>query len=101
MFIHYEVTLVRPRRGQSLTSRPRPVPPPATHDWEKLVTAVQNHIGSLNWGYRVQLREKRVTYLNAYAQFVDEHTLKVTATCLSYNRRAMKVSSWNVLPGFT
>ncbi|XP_043219555.1 thioredoxin reductase 1, cytoplasmic-like [Amphibalanus amphitrite] len=47
-----------------------------THDWEKLVTAVQSHIGSLNWGYRVQLREKRVTYLNAYAQFVDEHTLK-------------------------
>ena len=52
-------------------------PPAATHDWEKLVTAVQDHIGSLNWGYRVQLREKRVTYLNAYATFVDDHTLKV------------------------
>ena len=29
-------------------------------DWEKLVTAVQDHIGSLNWGYRVALREKSV-----------------------------------------
>ena len=56
--------------------------PTATHDWEKLVSGVQSHIGSLNWGYRVQLREKRVTYLNAYAQFVDEHTLKVTDAAL-------------------
>jgi len=48
------------------------------HSWEAMVSAVQNHIGSLNWGYKVQLREKSVTYLNAYAEFVDEHTLKTT-----------------------
>jgi thioredoxin reductase (NADPH) len=30
------------------------------HDWTKMVTAVQDHIGSLNWGYRVQLRDKKV-----------------------------------------
>lgn len=30
------------------------------HKWDKLVEAVQNHIGSLNWGYRVSLREKSV-----------------------------------------
>ena len=48
------------------------------------MTGVQSHIGSLNWGYRVQLREKRVPYLNAYAQFVDEHTLKVKR--LMYSR---------------
>uniref|UniRef100_A0A8C4MT49 Thioredoxin reductase 1, cytoplasmic n=1 Tax=Equus asinus TaxID=9793 RepID=A0A8C4MT49_EQUAS len=34
------------------------------HDWEKMTEAVQNHIGSLNWGYRVALREKKVTYEN-------------------------------------
>lgn len=42
-----------------------------------MVEGIQNHIGSLNWGYRVALREKKVDYLNAYATFVDEHTLKV------------------------
>ena len=41
-----------------------------------MVQAVQDHIGSLNWGYRVSLREKSVTYLNEYATFVDDHTLK-------------------------
>ncbi|KAF6119606.1 hypothetical protein HJG60_010080 [Phyllostomus discolor] len=43
------------------------------HDWEKMTEAVQSHIGSLNWGYRVALREKKVTYENAYGQFVGPH----------------------------
>ena len=30
------------------------------HDWTKMVEAIQDHVGSLNWGYRVQLREKKV-----------------------------------------
>lgn len=47
-----------------------------THDWNKMVEGIQNHIGSLNWGYRVALRDKKVDYLNAYATFVDDHTLK-------------------------
>lgn len=42
----------------------------------------KDYIGSLNWGYRVQLRDKKVDYHNAYAEFVDEHTVKVrTTTC--------------------
>uniref|UniRef100_H2YTP1 Thioredoxin reductase 1, cytoplasmic n=1 Tax=Ciona savignyi TaxID=51511 RepID=H2YTP1_CIOSA len=45
--------------------------------WTSLVEMVQNHIGSLNWGYRVQLREKKVTYVNAYAKFEDQHTITV------------------------
>ena len=48
------------------------------HDWAAMVTEIQNHIGGLNWGYRVALREKQVTYLNAYAEFMDKNTLKVT-----------------------
>uniref|UniRef100_H2YTP2 Thioredoxin reductase 1, cytoplasmic n=1 Tax=Ciona savignyi TaxID=51511 RepID=H2YTP2_CIOSA len=46
--------------------------------WTSLVEMVQNHIGSLNWGYRVQLREKKVTYVNAYAKFEDQHTITET-----------------------
>lgn len=45
------------------------------HEWSSLVEAVQNHIGSLNWGYRVQLRDKKVDYINAFAKFTDPHTL--------------------------
>ncbi|XP_036093272.1 thioredoxin reductase 1, cytoplasmic isoform X1 [Rousettus aegyptiacus] len=48
------------------------------HDWDKMTEAVQNHIGSLNWGYRVALREKKVTYENAYGQFVGPHRIKAT-----------------------
>jgi len=46
------------------------------HDWAAMVTEVQNHIGGLNWGYRVALREQSVDYLNEYATFVDANTLK-------------------------
>merc|ERR1712128_234558 len=48
------------------------------HNWAKMVEEIQNHIGGLNWSYRVALREKEVTYLDEYAEFVDEHTLKTT-----------------------
>lgn len=47
------------------------------HNWETMTTAIQNHIGSLNWAYRVQLREKSVKYYNAFAIFEDEHTVKL------------------------
>lgn len=42
-----------------------------------MTESVQNYIGSLNWGYRVALREKKVTYENAYGEFVGPHTVKV------------------------
>lgn len=48
------------------------------HNWTNMVNEVQNYVKSLNFGYRKVLREKTVTYLNAYAQFVDAHTVKVS-----------------------
>lgn len=48
------------------------------HSWSTLRDAVQAHIGSLNWGYRVALRDKDVTYFNGFAEFVDPHTIKVS-----------------------
>lgn len=48
------------------------------HDWETLRTAVQDHIGSLNWGYRVALRDEKVEYLNAMGSFVDASTVATT-----------------------
>ncbi|XP_038054718.1 thioredoxin reductase 2, mitochondrial-like isoform X2 [Patiria miniata] len=52
------------------------VPTDINHSWEEMVEAVQNHVRSLNWGHRVQLKDKRVEYLNAKGTFVDEHTVK-------------------------
>lgn len=51
-------------------------PETVQHNWQTLKTAVQDHIGSLNWNYRVQLRDKSVTYINGFAEFVDPHTVK-------------------------
>jgi hypothetical protein len=33
------------------------------HDWTKMVTSIQDHIGSLNFGYRTALRDNNVTYM--------------------------------------
>jgi pyruvate/2-oxoglutarate dehydrogenase complex dihydrolipoamide dehydrogenase (E3) component len=42
-----------------------------------MVEGIQDHIGSLNWGYRVALRDKNVKYINALATLEDAHTIKV------------------------
>lgn len=47
-------------------------------DWKKLVRVVQNHIKSVNWVTRVDLRDKKVEYVNSIGSFVDPHTIKYT-----------------------
>ena len=46
--------------------------------WEVLSENIKNYIRSLNFKYRVRLREKEVTYINKLAKFVDEHTIEAT-----------------------
>uniref|UniRef100_A0A2K6MCW9 thioredoxin-disulfide reductase (NADPH) n=1 Tax=Rhinopithecus bieti TaxID=61621 RepID=A0A2K6MCW9_RHIBE len=48
------------------------------HKWETMTKAIQNHISSLNWGYRLSLREKAVAYVNSYGEFVEHHKIKAT-----------------------
>ena len=50
----------------------------ATHSWEKLRSAVQDHVSGLNFGYRVALREAGIDYKNALGTFVDAHTVECT-----------------------
>lgn len=55
--------------------------PPAEdikHSWEALREAVQNHIKSVNWVTRVELRDKKVEYINALGKFKDSHTIEAT-----------------------
>ena len=47
------------------------------HNWEAMVSTVQDHIASLNFGYRVQLRDKGVKYENALGRFVGPHELEL------------------------
>ncbi|XP_005990268.1 thioredoxin reductase 2, tandem duplicate 2 isoform X1 [Latimeria chalumnae] len=54
------------------------VPDTADHNWPVMVEAVQNYIKSLNWGYRVQLQDRKVKYLNLQGSFVDSHTVRGT-----------------------
>lgn len=54
-----------------------PDPTVSTH-WKVLKDNIQNYIRSLNFKYRVRLREKSVTYLNQLARFVDAHTIECT-----------------------
>jgi len=48
------------------------------HNWDTMKDNIQSHIGSLNWNYRVQLRDKKVEYINAFGEFIDAHRLLVT-----------------------
>ncbi|EFO96052.1 hypothetical protein CRE_26919 [Caenorhabditis remanei] len=48
------------------------------HQWGHLRDSVQDHIASLNWGYRVQLREKTVTYINSYGEFTGPFEISAT-----------------------
>ena len=46
------------------------------HNWGTMVQNIQDYIGGLNWGYKVELRDKNVKYLNAYGVIQDAHTVK-------------------------
>lgn len=48
------------------------------HSWDTLRDNVQDHIKGINFGYRVELREQGVTYLNKLGKFVGPNTLEVT-----------------------
>lgn len=48
------------------------------HNWDVMVRSVQDYIASLNWNYRVSLREAGVEYKNTYGTFVDAHTIECT-----------------------
>lgn len=57
-----------------------------SHNWEVMKTAVNNYISSLNWGYRVSLRDKNVNYVNSFAEFVEPHKVKVSVSWFDCSR---------------
>jgi len=47
---------------------------------------VKDHIGSLNFNHKVQLRSASVTYINSYAEFIEPHKIKVSITPHCHSR---------------
>ncbi|XP_065155960.1 thioredoxin reductase 2, mitochondrial isoform X1 [Atheta coriaria] len=45
------------------------------HNWETLRENVQNHIKSVNWVTRVELRDKKVEYINGLGAFKDANSV--------------------------
>lgn len=56
-----------------------PQPEGVQSDWTSLVEAVQNHVKSVNWVTRVDLRDKKVEYINAFGYFKDAHNVVAVA----------------------
>jgi len=53
-------------------------PAAMTHDWGKMKEEVQRYIKSLNFSYRVALRDADVKYINGLGEFEGLNALKVT-----------------------
>ncbi|XP_035436670.2 thioredoxin reductase 1, mitochondrial isoform X1 [Spodoptera frugiperda] len=47
-------------------------------NWGSLTESVQNHIKSVNWVTRVDLRDKKIEYINGLGEFKDSHTIIAT-----------------------
>ncbi|KAL7752685.1 class-I pyridine nucleotide-disulfide oxidoreductase-like protein [Sorochytrium milnesiophthora] len=48
------------------------------HSWHQMIEGVQKHIHNINSNYKVALKHERVEYINAYGEFVDPHTIRLS-----------------------
>lgn len=46
------------------------------HDWKTLRNNIQDHIKAINFGYRNKMSEFQIDYVNAFAQFQDDKSVK-------------------------
>jgi thioredoxin reductase (NADPH) len=72
--MHYAAILAEARKDQELSGFAQDYS--QTHNWEKMVKQVQMHIKGLNWGYKSDMIKLKVKYYNAYATFIDAHTIQ-------------------------
>eukprot|EP00397_Hematodinium_sp_SG-2012_P025179 GEMP01026283.1.p1 GENE.GEMP01026283.1~~GEMP01026283.1.p1 ORF type:complete len:541 (+),score=93.11 GEMP01026283.1:152-1774(+) len=47
------------------------------HNYETMITNVNNYIKGLNWGQKSELRSSNVKYYNKFARFLDANTLEL------------------------
>ena len=46
-------------------------------DWTKMVTTIQTHIKTLNWGFKADLIKAKVKFFPCYASFIDPHRVQL------------------------
>jgi len=73
--MHYAGLLGETYHGQLLTGWKYKEKP--SFDWETVRTNVNYHIKSINFGYKKDLKQKKITYYNEFASFVDAHTVSL------------------------
>lgn len=61
------------------------------NNWTALTEAVQNHVKSVNWVTRVDLRDKKVEYVNGLGYFKDANT--VVAVMKNKTERELKTKN--------
>lgn len=49
----------------------------AKHSWAKMIENVNNHVKSLNWGYKKMLKESNIKLFPRLARLVDAHTIEL------------------------
>lgn len=49
----------------------------SSHSWQAMQKAVGNYIKGLNYGAKSELKDKKIKYFNAFATFVDAHTISL------------------------
>ncbi|MCQ2817602.1 MAG: FAD-dependent oxidoreductase [archaeon] len=76
IMMHYAANLYSQKKFFPLVGYPEELK--EGHNWNTMVENVQNHIYSLNFGYKTELRSNKVTYHNKFATFKDEHTIELT-----------------------
>lgn len=60
------------------------------HNWKQMQSAVGALIKSMNYNYKVELKENRVNYINAYASFTDAHTVEYEQEVKDGDKKAIK-----------
>ena len=48
------------------------------HDWSKMILNINNHVRSINFGYKSDMRKRGIKFYEKFASFVDSHTVELT-----------------------
>jgi len=67
------------------------VPDKNNHEWGTMVQNISDYICSLNFGYRTELRSKKVDYINGYGSLVDKNTVQYTKKGETKNITAARI----------
>ena len=47
------------------------------NDWTEVAQKIQDHIHSINWGYKVKLNKEQITYYNKLARLISPNQIEL------------------------